>query len=78
MPSQKDCLTRDAFIGAMGSIAKNSQEIQSKLNDFYAPDGAYSKNVTAPCNLTFDLKDSDNKRFEECMTQIGQHFDKIA
>jgi hypothetical protein len=78
MPSKRDCLVRDSFIGAMGSIAKNSQEIQAKLDAFYAPEGAYSKNVFAPCNLTFDLKDSDNKFFEESMTKIGQNFDKIA
>jgi hypothetical protein len=78
MPSHKECLTRDAFVGAMGSIAKNSQEIQSKLNDFYAPEGTYAKNEWAPCNLTFDLKDSDDKLFENCMTQIGQRFNKVV
>jgi hypothetical protein len=78
MPSQKECLTRDAFIGTWESLANNSQEIETQLKSFYAPDGAYAKNENEPCNLTFDIKDADDKNFEECMTKIGQHFDKIA
>jgi hypothetical protein len=78
MPSQDACLTRDAFIGAWGAQAKNSKSVLQKLNAFYSQHGAYEQDKNTPCEITLNLKDTDDNNFEYCMEQIGQKFSKLA
>ena len=76
MPNQDACLKRDFLLGVACGYAQNGDEISKKLADFY--NGAYNADKYAPCNVVFEIPDKMNDTFEECMSKIGQKFDKLA
>lgn len=74
--NQKDCLLRDYMIGVWSGYAKNGDEINGKLQDFYK--GEYEQNNNAPCNIIMDLPDGVSAEFENCMKKVGQKFNRLA
>ncbi len=76
MPSQEACLKRDYMLGVACGYAQNGDEISKKLANFY--NGVYNIDKNAPFDVVFEIPDNMNATFEDCMSKVGQKFNKLA
>ena len=77
MPSQEACLKRDALVGFWTGKAKNGEEIQKQLKDFYTGN-EYAKDPNKKLDIVLELDDADNAEFEKSMDVVGQKFSTVA
>ncbi|MCM1338056.1 MAG: hypothetical protein NC191_00105 [Muribaculaceae bacterium] len=76
MPSGEACIDRDLMLGMWLNQVNNYEQISTKFDKFFS--GVYNENKTAPCNVIYDIPDSEDAHFEKCMNNCGQKFEKIA
>ncbi len=76
MPNGEACLERDLMLGVWLQEAKNQNDIYTKITDFFK--GEYNEDNTAPCVVKYNIPDSRDSKFEDCMNKCGQKFEKIA
>ena len=76
MPNGEACLERDLMLGIWLNQVNNYEQISKKMDDFFH--GEYENNKLAPCNVIYDIPDTENNHFEDCLNKCGQTFTRIA
>jgi len=77
MPDKEACLKRDAVIGFWTAKAKNGEEVQKQLKDFYTS-SEYEKDPNKNLDIVLELDDADSTEFEKSMDFVGQKFSVVA